>query len=92
MKQDRRGYLIIQVTTFDKASFCHDGTRIKGDKISDFNTQGPRLVRIGHFFVQTNFHVGLIALSGTGIPIDMDRGLVHENGTCKGLTILGTMN
>nr|VNP91857.1 Uncharacterised protein [Streptococcus pneumoniae] len=83
---------VVQVTGLDKTSLCHDSTWIKADKITDLDAQGTRFFFIGHFFIQTHFHIVLSAFSSSCIFVDMARCLVDEDRSRYRFTCTSYMN
>ena len=80
------------MTRFNKASICHNGPGIKADKITHFNTKGTGFFLIGHFFIQTDFHIVLGPLDSPRLLVDVARSLMDQNRTRMGLSGISHMD
>ena len=92
IEQNRCADFIIQVTGLDKTSLYHDCPWIKANKITDLNPKSTSFFFIGHFFIQTHFHIVLCAFCSSCILVDMTRSLVDEDGSRYLFTCASHMN
>ena len=92
IEQNCRANLVIQVARLDKTSLCHNSSRVKADKITDLNAHGAGFFFIGHFCIQTHFHIVLRTFCSSCILVDMTRSLMDEDGPRYRFTCASHMN